>query len=229
MASVADNLANIKREITATAVQYHRDPSKIALLAVSKQQPIEKIIAAYEAGQRKFGENFLQEALKKITFLSDYDIEWHFIGNIQANKTRKIAENFTWVQSVSRMKIAERLNAQRPNGLPPLNICIEVNVSEESTKSGILPHQVISLAAIIDKMENLQLRGLMAIPMATSDQAQQKLLFKKVYDLQQELIHRGYKLDTLSLGMSQDFKMAIAQGSTMVRIGSALFGQREET
>lgn len=227
MMSIAENLAQIKQKIALAAQKADRDPRTIRLLAVSKHQSVEKILAAYQAGQTLFGENFLQEALNKMESLAQYPLEWHFIGNIQSNKTKQIAENFSWVQSLSRKKIAHRLSDQRPAQLGPLNICIEVNVSGESTKGGCSPDELFSLATCVAKMPNLRLRGLMAIPTATSHVDLQMVNFKKVVSLQHELIEKGYQLDTLSLGMSQDYLTAIAAGSTMVRIGTALFGRRE--
>lgn len=195
-----------------------RDAGSVTLLAVSKNRSAEKIRDLYHAGQTRFGENYLQEALEKMHALKDLPIEWHFIGNIQSNKTKLIAEHFSWVQSVSRLSIAKRLNNQRPLHLPPLNICIEVNIDHEKTKSGVPVPEVFALATKITKLNHITLRGLMIIPEKNHADA-----FQKTFLLQQELNTRGFKLDTLSMGMSSDFEEAIRYGSTMVRIGTALF------
>ncbi|GGP58029.1 YggS family pyridoxal phosphate enzyme [Shewanella algicola] len=205
-----------------------RSPSEISLLAVSKTKPISDIIAAYQAGQRRFGENYVQEGETKITALADDypDIEWHFIGPLQSNKTKIVAEHFDWMHTVSRDKIAQRLNDQRPSNKPPLNVCIQVNISQEDSKSGVNVNDAATLARVISQLPNLKLRGLMAIPTATDDtriQQQELASLKSLYDqLQQQ--HPG--IDTLSMGMSGDLDIAIANGSTMVRIGSAIFGER---
>lgn len=204
---------------------YQRSPGSVRLLAVTKGRDIQAISAAVEQGQHAFGENYLQEALEKIAALAPLVLEWHFIGTLQANKTRLVAENFAWVHSLSRFKIAERLNNQRPPNLPPLNVCLEVNVSNEPTKSGILVDYLDDLAKQIQSLPRLKLRGLMVIPELVATFAQQRLIYKHVYNLQQTLIQRGFNLDTLSMGMSNDFIAAIAEGSTMVRIGAAIFRQ----
>lgn len=199
----------------------HRTPFDVSLLAVSKKQSADKIRDAFSLGQRQFGENYVQEALQKKALLTDLSIEWHFIGSIQSNKTRLIAEQFDWVHSVNRFSIAERLNNQRPAHLPPLNICIEVNIDESPTKSGCLPDLVLALAKQIQTFDKLSLRGLMIIPDKTALNP-----FKKTNQLAQQLVHQGLFLDTLSMGMSDDFQQAIAEGSTIVRIGTAIFGAR---
>ena len=191
------------------------------LVAASKQQSADKIRALFLEGQTAFGENYLQEALEKMQRLRDCDIEWHFIGSIQSNKTKLIAENFSWVQSVDRFVIAKRLSDQRPPHLPPLNICIEVNIDHEQTKSGVAPDAVAELATQILSLKNLVLRGLMIIPEKNHNDA-----FQKAFLLYQQLIQHEFKLDTLSMGMSDDFEAAIKAGSTMVRIGTAIFGKR---
>lgn len=196
------------------------------LLAVSKAQTAERIRQAFLAGQRQFGENYLQEALDKQTELADLAIEWHFIGPIQSNKTQAIAQHFAWVHSVDRLKIAERLSQARPRHLPPLQICIQVNVSNESSKSGVLPQEVNVLADAIAKLPGLQLRGLMAIPAPTPEIVLQQRQFSMVQEIYESLRVRGLPLDTLSIGMSGDFPVAINQGATIVRIGSAIFGAR---
>jgi pyridoxal phosphate enzyme (YggS family) len=197
----------------------------VKLVAVSKAQPASAIREAYQAGQTIFGENYLQEALDKQAQLTDLNIEWHFIGPIQSNKTQPISQHFTWVHSVDRLKIAQRLNEARPADLPPLQVCIQVNVSNEDTKSGVLPEDLAALAAEIQKLPKLKLRGLMAIPVRpyTKEQIAQ---FKRVRQCYDALLEKGVALDTLSIGMSDDYAVAITQGATFVRIGSALFGAR---
>ena len=221
-----NNLSSIQHRITQYETKYQREPGSVQLLVASKNQTIEKITALYQAGQKKFGESYLQEALPKIASLPD--IEWHFIGPIQANKTRKIAEHFSWVHSISSEKIAKRLNDQRPDHFPPLNICIEVNISEETTKSGILAADVLSLAELCSNLPRLTLRGLMAIPMHKQTFAEQQQEFHKLRLLFDALKEKGLSLDTLSMGMSNDMEAAIAEGSTLIRIGTAFFGQREK-
>ena len=228
---IEKNLHTLKKLIADYEQTYHREKNSVGLLAASKGQPIANIKAALLAGQSTFGENYLQEALKKMEALSDLSIsqaiEWHFIGTIQHNKTRKIAEHFSWVQSVATMKTAKRLNDHRPLHLPPLNICIEVNVNDEETKSGAMMDEVIPLAHYCLTLPQLQLRGLMAIPAAHQNRMEQRQGFHKLYALWQSLRHLGFSLDTLSMGMSDDMEAAIAEGSTLVRIGTALFGGRD--
>ena len=201
-----------------------RDANSIHLLAVSKTKPAQAVREAYAAGMCDFGENYLQEALGKQAELTDLPLSWHFIGPIQSNKTRAIAENFAWVHSVDRLKIAQRLSEQRPADLPPLNICIQVNVSGEASKSGCTPADLPALAQAISALPRVKLRGLMAIPEPTEDRAAQDAAFATVRDLQASL---NLPLDTLSMGMSHDLESAIAQGATWVRIGTALFGARD--
>lgn len=202
---------------------FHRPADSVRLLAVTKGRELVVIKELILAGQKAFGENYLSEALNKIQALQDYGLEWHFIGNLQANKTRAVAENFAWVHSVNRFKIAKRLSEQRPENLPPLNICLEVNISEEHTKSGVAAAQVLELASQIQELPRVRLRGLMAIPEQAQQFEEQQAIYKKVFNLQQQLIDQGFELDTLSMGMSQDFEAAIAAGSNLVRIGAALF------
>ncbi|MGI9281766.1 MAG: YggS family pyridoxal phosphate-dependent enzyme [Endozoicomonas sp.] len=200
----------------------------VKLLAVSKTKPAEMISDAWQLGQRDFGENYLQEAVDKITLLSDLEgLVWHFIGPIQSNKTREIANHFQWVHSVDRLKIAKRLSDQRPDNLPPLNICLQVNISDEESKSGATLAELPELVAAISQLPRLQLRGLMAIPSPESDQDKQRVPFKKLADTLESL-NRDHHLDmdTLSMGMTGDLEAAIAEGATMVRIGTALFGAR---
>ncbi|MDY0835339.1 MULTISPECIES: YggS family pyridoxal phosphate-dependent enzyme [Pseudomonas] len=224
MSTIADNISLVSERIRAAAQASQRDADSVHLLAVSKTKPAQAIREAYAAGMREFGENYLQEALGKQAELTDLPLSWHFIGPIQSNKTRAIAENFAWVHSVDRLKIAQRLSEQRPADLPPLNICIQVNVSGEASKSGCTPADLPALAEAISALPRLKLRGLMAIPEPTDDRAEQDAAFATVRDLQASL---NLGLDTLSMGMSHDLESAIAQGATWVRIGTALFGARD--
>ncbi|MDR6914265.1 pyridoxal phosphate enzyme (YggS family) [Pseudomonas sp. 3296] len=224
MSTIADNIAQVSSRIRAAALAAQRDEHSVQLLAVSKTKPAQALRQAYAAGLRDFGENYLQEALGKQLELADLPLIWHFIGPIQSNKTRAIAEHFTWVHSVDRLKIAQRLSEQRPADLPPLNICIQVNVSGEASKSGCTPADLPALAKAISELPRLNLRGLMAIPEPTDDRAEQDAAFAAVQSLQASL---NLPLDTLSMGMSHDLESAIAQGATWVRIGTALFGARD--
>lgn len=203
-----------------------RSAQDITLLAVSKTFPAEAVREAYAAGQRAFGESYVQEALDKIETLRELQIEWHFIGPIQSNKTRPIAESFAWVHGIDRLKIAERLSAQRPFGMPPLNVCIQVNVSGEQSKSGVEPDAVAELALQVAELPRLKLRGLMAIPAPADNPEEQRKPFAQLRALQQHLNAQGMQLDTLSMGMSQDMPAAILEGATIVRVGSAIFGVR---
>ncbi|MEE3927013.1 YggS family pyridoxal phosphate-dependent enzyme [Pseudomonas viridiflava] len=224
MSTIAANISTLEQRIRTASLAAQRDPASVGLLAVSKTKPSSALREAYAAGLRDFGENYLQEALGKQAELADLPLCWHFIGPIQSNKTRAIAENFAWVHSVDRLKIAQRLSEQRPEGLEPLNICIQVNVSGEASKSGCTPEDLPALAAAISALPRLKLRGLMAIPEPTEDQAEQAAAFAAVRTLQEQL---DLPLDTLSMGMSHDLEAAIAQGATWVRIGTALFGARD--
>lgn len=224
MTTIADNITAVAARIAAAAQAAGRDGASIGLLAVSKTKPAAAVREAYAAGLRDFGENYLQEALGKQVELTDLPLCWHFIGPIQSNKTRAIAEHFDWVHSVDRLKIAQRLSEQRPAGRLPLNICIQVNVSGEASKSGCTPADLPALAAAISALPNLKLRGLMAIPEPTEERAEQDAAFATVRTLQDSL---HLPLDTLSMGMSHDLESAIAQGATWVRIGTALFGARD--
>ncbi|ROM43214.1 YggS family pyridoxal phosphate enzyme [Pseudomonas poae] len=224
MSTIADNIGLVSARIRAAAHAVQRDENSIHLLAVSKTKPAQAVREAFAAGMRDFGENYLQEALGKQAELTDLPLSWHFIGPIQSNKTRAIAENFAWVHSVDRLKIAQRLSEQRPADLPPLNICIQVNVSGEASKSGCTSADLPALAQAISVLPRLKLRGLMAIPEPTEDRAAQDAAFATVRDLQASL---NLPLDTLSMGMSHDLESAIAQGATWVRIGTALFGARD--
>ncbi len=226
MTAIAANLQAARRAIEDAAQQAKRRADEITLLAVSKTFPAAVVREAYRAGQRAFGENYLQEALDKMDELRDLPLEWHFIGPIQSNKTRAIAENFSWVHSVDRLKIAERLSSQRQPGQPPLNVCIQVNVSGEDSKSGVSPDEAVELALQVARLPHLKLRGLMAIPEPAPDEAAQRKPFAQLRALLHQLNRQGLELDTLSMGMSQDMKAAILEGATIVRIGSAIFGQR---
>jgi len=234
MTAIAANLQAVRERIARAAHAARRSPGDIVLLAVSKTQPAERVALAHAAGQRAFGENTAQEAVEKITKLAslhpapDLPLEWHFIGAIQSNKTGLIAVHFQWVHGVERGKIAERLNAARPEGLPPLNVCVQVNVSGEASKSGVEPGGEIELAGIISRLPRLKLRGLMAIPEPTADIALQRRRFALLRELKDGLAARGHALDTLSMGMSDDFEAAIAEGATIVRIGTAIFGARKK-
>ena len=224
MSTIAGNIALVEARIRDAALAVQRDVTSVHLLAVSKTKPAAALREAYAAGLRDFGENYLQEARAKQVELADLPLSWHFIGPIQSNKTRDIAEHFAWVHSVDRLKIAQRLSEQRPANLPPLNICIQVNVSGEASKSGCTPADLPALAAAISALPRLKLRGLMAIPEPTEDRAEQDAAFATVRTLQESL---NMGLDTLSMGMSHDLESAIAQGATWVRIGTALFGARD--
>ncbi len=229
MATIADNLQAVHARIARAARPAGRRPEDVALVAVSKTFPAKRIAEAQAAGQRAFGENYVQEAVEKITHLGNLPLEWHFIGPIQSNKTAAIAAHFQWIHGVEREKIAQRLNAARPRELPPLNVCIQVNVSGEASKSGVVPGDEEKLAAAIARLPHLKLRGLMAIPEPTPDMALQRRRFALLRELKEKLVARGYALDTLSMGMSDDLEAAIAEGATMVRVGAAIFGQRQVT
>lgn len=226
MTTIASNLQAVRDAMATAAASAGRAVNEISLLAVSKTFPYGAIRAAFQAGQVRFAESYLQEALAKIAALQDLPIEWHFIGPIQSNKTRPVAENFAWVHSVDRLKIAERLSAQRPLHLPQLQLCLQVNISDESSKSGVSPDEVSDLAHAIARLPNLQLRGLMAIPAPSEDIIIQRAAFAQLRELYDQLNRQGLQLDTLSMGMSHDFAAAIKEGATMVRVGSAIFGNR---
>ncbi len=229
MATIENNLQAVRQRIAAACSACARSPEEVLLVAVSKTFPAEAVREAARAGQRHFGENYLQEALVKIESLADLAPAWHFIGPIQSNKTRAIAQSFQWVHSVEREKIAVRLSEQRPPDLPPLQVCIEVNVSGEQTKSGVAPEALRALAKDICTLPRLKLRGLMGIPEPTADGALTRLRFRLLRELRDELNREGLGLDTLSMGMSADLEMAIAEGATIVRIGTAIFGERKRT
>jgi pyridoxal phosphate enzyme (YggS family) len=229
--SIAENIAKVRLSIGQAATQHGRNPASVHLLAVSKTFGAEAVIDAANAGQVAFGENYLQEAIDKQqvvqTLRPDLALEWHFIGPIQSNKTRPIAEHFAWAHAVDREKIARRLSEQRPPNLPPLNICLQVNVSGEDSKSGVAPTEVLALAQAVATLPGLQLRGLMAIPEPAEDFESQRKPFALLRSLQQQLNEAGIPTDTLSMGMSADMDAAIAEGATIVRIGTAIFGKRD--
>lgn len=228
METIADRLKRAQQKLEQAAKQANRAPNTVQLLAVSKTKPVSDIVLAYEAGQRMFGENYVQEAIEKIQSLADYkDIQWHFIGPLQSNKSKLVAEHFDWMQSLERMKIAQRLNDQRPHYKAPLNVCIQVNIDQESSKSGVQPEQVLALAEQISQLPKLQLRGLMAIPLACDDDILLADSFSRMQQLFTQLQSRYSNIDTLSMGMSADTAIAIAQGATMVRLGTAIFGARQ--
>lgn len=224
MSTIADNLSSVSARIDAAARAAGRDTASVGLLAVSKTKPAQAVREAYAAGIRDVGENYLQEALSKQEALADLALTWHFIGPIQSNKTRAIAEHFDWVHSVDRLKIAQRLSEQRPAGLALLNICLQVNISGEASKAGCAPADLPELAMAVTALPGLRLRGLMAIPEPSADPARQNAVFAEVKALNETL---KLGLDTLSMGMSEDLEAAIAQGATWVRVGTALFGARD--
>ena len=226
MTSISNRLQDILATIQLAKLANHRAQS-VNLLAVSKAQLAIAIREAYAAGQKLFGENYLQEALDKQSQLTDLAIEWHFIGPIQSNKTQLIAQHFNWVHSIDRLKIAQRLNDARPETLAPLQVCIQVNISNEESKSGVTQQELETLASAISKLPRLKLRGLMAIPEPSNDNNKQRIQFKKVRECYDALLEKGFTLDTLSIGMSDDYRIAIEEGATIVRIGSALFGARK--
>ncbi|MDK9724016.1 MAG: YggS family pyridoxal phosphate-dependent enzyme [Sterolibacteriaceae bacterium MAG5] len=226
MTSIAANLQAVASRIAAACSAAGRNPAEVSLLAVSKTWPAACVREAAGCGQRAFGENYVQEGVAKISELADLGLEWHFIGPLQSNKTRPVAEHFAWVHSIERLKIAERLSAQRPAGLAPLQVCIQVNVSGEESKSGCAPAEAPALAAAVAALPNLRLRGLMAIPEPTDDGALQHRRFAALRELLAELNRQGLALDTLSMGMSDDMEAAIAEGATLVRVGTAIFGTR---
>jgi len=226
-ATIEQKFNKVLNRISKAAMDAQRDPGSITLMAVSKTKPPQDIILAYQAGARHFGENYLQEAQHKIAALNALPITWHFIGPIQSNKTRPIAELFDWVHSVDRLKVAQRLSDQRPHELNPLQICLQVNVSNEPTKSGVALHEAEALALAIDALPNIVLRGLMAIPEPSDEFEAQQSAFLKVRDLFEQIQRRIPQIDTLSMGMSQDLEAAIAEGATIVRIGTDIFGARD--
>ncbi len=226
MTTIQANLQVVRNRIAAACAAAGRNPASVALLAVSKTFSAEAIRAAAAAGQVAFGESYSQEALPKLAGLADMPLEWHFIGPLQSNKTRPVAEHFAWVHSVERLKIIERLSAQRPAGLPPLNVCVQVNVSGEASKNGCTPAEAPALCHAVARLPNLRLRGLMAIPEQTEKSAQAGRQFAHLRELRDGLVAEGLTLDTLSMGMSHDLEAAIMAGATIVRVGTAIFGER---
>jgi pyridoxal phosphate enzyme (YggS family) len=224
--SIADNITRIRVQIQVACQAAGRAPDSVQLLAVSKTWGTDAVRQAHAAGQTAFGENYIQEAVDKITALRDLPLQWHCIGPIQSNKTRLVAEHFDWVHSVDRLKIAQRLSEQRPPELPPLQVCIQVNVDGGETKSGVSPTDLPELALAVAALPRLQLRGLMTIPEPAETDAQMRAVHRQAKDLFEQLRAQGLPLDTLSMGMSADMAAAIAEGSTMVRVGTAIFGQR---
>ena len=227
MTTIPANLQAVKDRIAAACAAAGRDPREVALLAVTKTWPSDYVRAAAAAGQRAFGESYVQESLPKMAALADLGLEWHFIGPLQSNKTRLVAESFAWVHSIERLKIAERLSAQRPDGLPPLNVCVEVNVSGEDSKSGCTLAEAPALCRAVATLPKLRLRGLMAIPEPTENPALARRRFSTLRALKDELDAPGLALDTLSMGMSHDLEAAIMEGATLVRVGTAIFGERQ--
>ena len=224
--SISQNLAQIQQQIESLSAQFQRE--NVRLLAVSKTKPVSAIEEAIQAGQKAFGENYVQEGVEKIAYFNQQaDLEWHFIGPLQSNKTKLVAAHFDWIQTVDRLKIAQRLSEQRPAGKAPLNVLIQINISEEASKSGIAPEEMLALAKEIALLPNLKLRGLMAIPKPEHEPAQQKIALSKMQQLFNRLQTEFEGIDTLSMGMSDDMAAAIECGSTMVRIGTAVFGARD--
>ncbi len=226
MGTIASALESVKRRIVVATAAAGRPADSVRLLAVSKTHPAAALREAHAAGQTAFGESYVQEAVEKVAALADLSLEWHFIGPLQSNKTRPVAEHFAWVHSVDRLKIAERLAAQRPVGLPPLQVCLQVNVSGEASKSGATLEEAPALAKAVAALPGLTLRGLMTIPRPTDDPAEQRAQFRLLRELFEKLRGEGLPLDTLSMGMSHDLEAAIAEGATLVRVGTALFGER---
>ncbi len=228
MIRVTENLRKIRDLLTESALEAGRDPASVSLLAVTKKQPGGKIRDAAAAGQRDFGENLVQEALPKIADLSGNDLVWHFVGRLQSNKTRAVAEHFDWVHSVDSLKLALRLNEQRPDDAAPLNVCIQVNVDHEHRKAGISPVDLPELAEAVSSMPRLRLRGLMCIPAVREEFEEQRKPFRILRELSEFLAGKDLRTDTLSMGMSADYRAAIFEGATIVRIGTAVFGERRK-
>jgi pyridoxal phosphate enzyme (YggS family) len=228
MATISDNLQLVRERINTACSRVGRAPDSVTLLAVSKTFPAVTVREAFHAGQRKFGENYVQEGVDKIAELADLrdQIEWHMIGPLQSNKTRVVAENFDWVHTVDRMKVAQRLSEQRPAGLPPLQVCIQVNTSGEDSKSGISPGEALGLARAVSALPHLTLRGVMGLPAPSDDLAVQKSQLHAVRVVFDSLVAEGIPLDTLSMGMSADLEIAVEEGSSILRVGTALFGKR---
>ncbi|MCL4470260.1 MAG: YggS family pyridoxal phosphate-dependent enzyme [Gammaproteobacteria bacterium] len=229
MTTISNALQAVRQRIALAAAAAGRPAGSIQLLAVSKTVAAAEIRRAYAAGQRAFGESYVQEAAEKVEALNDLPLKWHFIGPIQSNKTRPIAENFSWVHSLDRARIADRLAAARPSDLPDLQVCLQVNISNEPSKGGVAPQDLPALACHVQNLPRLKLRGLMAIPEPTGDPLRQRQAFRQLRQLLEQLNAEGFQLDTLSMGMSDDLEAAIAEGATIVRVGSAIFGERHKT
>jgi len=228
MTTISNALQAVRQRIAQAAAAAGRPATAIQLLAVSKTFPAAAVRQAYTAGQRAFGESYVQEAMEKVEALNDLPLKWHFIGPLQSNKTRPIAESFAWVHSLDRARIADRLSSGRPSSQPDLQVCLQVNVSGESSKSGVAPEDLPTLARYVRTLPRLKLRGLMAIPEPTGDPVKQRQSFVRLRQLLEQLNAEGFQLDTLSMGMSDDLEAAIAEGATIVRVGSAIFGEREK-
>ena len=228
MDKIGKNILKIKQDIKAAEKKFNRDSNSVLLMAVSKTQSVENILKAYEAGQRDFGENYVQESIEKIVELKNLDITWHFIGKIQSNKSKYIAENFDWIHSVDKISTLKKINDFRKNVEEKLNVCVQVNIDSEDSKSGILANEVEDFIVKASKFEKLKIRGLMAIPMHHPDYVSQYKTFAKIKNLFDSLIKKNFKLDTLSIGMSSDYNAAIEAGSTIVRIGTSIFGERKK-
>lgn len=226
MTMIAANLQDVRARLAAACKAAGRSPAAVDLLAVSKTFGVDAVLQAFDAGQRAFGENYIQEAVQKIAALRHLPLEWHCIGPIQSNKTRLVAENFDWVHTVDQFKTAKRLSDQRPLALSPLQVCIQVNIDHGANKSGVAPHDALALARQITELPHLRLRGLMCIPEPCANFAAALAVHKRVKTLLDELNAGGLSLDTLSLGMSQDLEAAVSAGSTLVRVGTAIFGKR---
>lgn len=227
MIRVTENLPKIRNLLAQSAIDAGRDPASVRLLAVSKQQSLKAILEAAAAGQRDFGENLVREGLDKIAAAGNDRLTWHFIGHLQANKTRQVAENFDWVHSVDRLKTAQRLSSQRPVTKPALNVCLQVNIDDEGSKSGVRVDELPELAARVAELGQLRLRGLMCLPAVRTGFHEQRKPFRRLRLLSEALVAQGLVLDTLSMGMSADFRAAIFEGATIVRIGTAVFGERK--
>ncbi len=227
MIGVTENFRKTQDLLALAAADAGRADDRIRLVAVSKKKPAEAILEAYSAGQRDFGENFVQEALDKITAVGRDDVVWHFIGHLQANKTRAVAERFQWVHTIDRLKIARRLSEQRPHYAGDLNVCIEVNIDAEDNKSGLAPTEVAELALAVAGLPRLRLRGLMCLPAVRENFAEQRQPFARLRALMESLNHSGLQLDTLSMGMTADYAAAVREGATIVRMGTAIFGARQ--
>ena len=225
--SVSANLAQVRKRIELACQAVGRASDTVKLLAVSKTMPAQAVREAHAAGQLAFGENYIQEGVDKIAALADLPLEWHCIGPIQSNKTKLVAENFAWVHSIDRLKIAERLSAQRPAHLPPLQVCLQVNVDGGSNKSGVAPDDLLALAQAVAKLPHLQLRGIMTIPEPAETEAEARAVHQQAKRLLDHLKTAGLTLDTLSMGMTADLEAAVAEGSTCVRVGTAIFGARQ--